>query len=145
MAYALSADLMQEARGTETVLHGDIHHFNILHSAQRGWLAIDPKGIWGPRVYEYANSLCNPYMHGDIVANTKRMDRQASLIAETAGLDKNLLLKFTFLHAMQCAAWSLSAPDQKYWMACAESAAKLSGLQKQNYDTVNSVIRQRLP
>ena len=29
------------------VLHGDIHHENILHDTKRGWLAIDPKGLWG--------------------------------------------------------------------------------------------------
>jgi streptomycin 6-kinase len=28
------------------VLHADLHHFNIL-SSERGWIAIDPKGVTG--------------------------------------------------------------------------------------------------
>ncbi|MFN8561663.1 MAG: aminoglycoside phosphotransferase family protein [Anaerolineae bacterium] len=43
------------------VLHGDIHHMNIRHSAARGWLAFDPKGVVGERTYDCANTLCNPF------------------------------------------------------------------------------------
>jgi streptomycin 6-kinase len=32
-------------------LHGDIHHGNILDGDERGWLAIDPKGVLGERKY----------------------------------------------------------------------------------------------
>ncbi|PJN93199.1 streptomycin resistance protein, partial [Amaricoccus sp. HAR-UPW-R2A-40] len=28
------------------VLHGDLHHENIRHHPERGWLAIDPKGLY---------------------------------------------------------------------------------------------------
>ena len=41
------------------VLHGGIHHGNVLDFGSRGWLAIDPKGIIGKRGYDYANFLCN--------------------------------------------------------------------------------------
>ena len=26
------------------LLHGDLHHYNVLPDSERGWLAIDPKG-----------------------------------------------------------------------------------------------------
>lgn len=42
------------------VLHGDIHHNNILDFGLRGWLAIDPKGLYGERGFDYANLFCNP-------------------------------------------------------------------------------------
>ena len=42
------------------VLHGDIHHGNILDFGPRGWLAIDPKGLIGERGFDYANLFCNP-------------------------------------------------------------------------------------
>lgn len=127
-AYDMYDDIVAAAEGTERVLHGDIHHFNLIHSDSRGWLAIDPKGIWGPRVYEYANTLCNPYKHQNIVGTINRMDRQAGIIAERAGLDKDILLNFTFLHACQCSAWSLHDPDQDYWLACVHTAAHLAGI-----------------
>ena len=124
----LCDDLIAETAGCGMPLHGDIHHCNILRSARRGWLAIDPKGILGPRVYEYANTLCNPSRCTDFVATPNRMDRQASIISERAGLNKNLLVQFVFLHAMQCAAWSLDNPDESHWIACARAAANLVGI-----------------
>jgi streptomycin 6-kinase len=42
------------------VLHGDVHHANVLNFGPRGWLAIDPKGLIGERYFDYANILCNP-------------------------------------------------------------------------------------
>jgi len=42
----------------EVVLHGDIHHGNVLHFGDRGWLAIDPKGLRGDRAFDYANLPC---------------------------------------------------------------------------------------
>ena len=42
------------------VLHGDLHHENVLDGGERGWLVIDPKGLLGERTYEYATTLCNP-------------------------------------------------------------------------------------
>lgn len=41
--------LLREPRTDEAVLHGDIHHENILYFGGRGWLAIDPKGLLGQR------------------------------------------------------------------------------------------------
>src|SRR5688572_27241872 len=35
------------------VLHGDIHHDNVLDFGSRGWLAIDPKRLIGERGFDY--------------------------------------------------------------------------------------------
>ena len=40
------------------LLHGDLHHENILLDEERGWIAIDPKGVIGPRLME-----CGRYLH----------------------------------------------------------------------------------
>jgi streptomycin 6-kinase len=46
------------------LIHGDLHHFNILESAAHGWVPIDPKGIFGEPCYEaiafIRNELTNP-------------------------------------------------------------------------------------
>jgi streptomycin 6-kinase len=34
------------------LLHGDLHHYNILLDASRGWLAVDPKGVVGELEFE---------------------------------------------------------------------------------------------
>lgn len=127
-AYHLSDELIEETKDTFMPLHGDIHHGNILWSSRRGWLAIDPKGINGPRIYEYANMLCNPYAHAAMVENAKTMDRRASIITEKTTLNKELLLQFTFLHAIQCLAWSTNEAFRVHRLNCAQTAASLSGL-----------------
>ncbi|NCC21441.1 MAG: hypothetical protein EOM26_03150 [Alphaproteobacteria bacterium] len=124
-ACALTDEFIVQAQDPATILHGDIHHYNVLHSAERGWLAIDPKGYIGPRAYEYAPALCNPTLHTNIVADPTRMDRRAAIMAEHSGLEKDELLRFAFVHACQVAAWCLSTPDQRYWLACARTAAGL--------------------
>ena len=51
--------LLADQRRT-VVLHGDVHHGNVLDFGAAGWLAIDPKGIVGDPVFDYLNLFCNP-------------------------------------------------------------------------------------
>ncbi|GGK21552.1 streptomycin 3''-kinase [Deinococcus malanensis] len=86
-------------------LHGDIHHGNVLFSSQRGWLAIDPKGLVGERTFDFANVLCNPTL--DLARHPGRLARQATLLAEEACLDRTRLLRWTAAYAGLSAAWHL--------------------------------------
>ena len=42
------------------VLHGDLHHFNILSAQRQPWLAIDPKVVPGEPAYETGAFIRNP-------------------------------------------------------------------------------------
>jgi streptomycin 6-kinase len=42
------------------VLHGDLHHTNVLRTEDRGWLAIDPKGVTGEKAFDIVMFLLNP-------------------------------------------------------------------------------------
>jgi len=57
-----TARLLLSAPQQTGLLHGDIHHDNVLDFEERGWLAIDPKRLWGERGFDYANRFCNPDM-----------------------------------------------------------------------------------
>jgi len=87
------------------VLHGDIHHGNVLDGAGRGWLAIDPKGLHGERAFDYANIFCNP----DRATATApgRLARRLDTVSEAAHLDRGRLLKWVVAYAGLSAAWSL--------------------------------------
>lgn len=93
------------------ILHGDIHHENIRFSAERGWLAIDPKGVVGERTYDAANTLCNPWNMESLVEDEERLLRNATILAEKLNLDPVRLLGFTFAHACLSACWSLEDGD----------------------------------
>jgi streptomycin 6-kinase len=74
------------------VLHGDLHHGNVLDFGARGGLAIDPKGLFGERGFDFANIFCNP--DAGIATAKGRLARQASVVADAAKLDRSRLLKW---------------------------------------------------
>jgi streptomycin 6-kinase len=57
-AVSLFTDLLTPS-GEPVLLHGDLHHYNIL-SAGDGWRVIDPKGVAGEPAYEVGALLRNP-------------------------------------------------------------------------------------
>lgn len=87
------------------VLHGDMHHDNVLDFGPRGWLAIDPKRVMGERGFDYANLLCNPDL--PTAAVSERFHRQVEVIAEAAALDRRRLLQWALAFAGLSAAWFL--------------------------------------
>ena len=106
----------------QTVLHGDIHHDNILDAGPRGWIAIDPKGLYGERGYDYANTFCNP----DIAIATApgQIARRIEVISAAANLEPRRLLKWVLAYAGLSAAWSLDeGADPTLALAVATIAA----------------------
>jgi streptomycin 6-kinase len=49
-----------ESSSAPALLHGDLHHGNVLAAAREPWLAIDPKGLVGEPAYEVGALLRNP-------------------------------------------------------------------------------------
>lgn len=86
-------------------LHGDIHHQNVLDFGARGWLAIDPKGLWGERGFDYANLFCNP--DAVTACDLPRFLRRTARVAELAGLERTRLLQWVLAWAGLSAAWHL--------------------------------------
>ncbi len=58
-AEARFADLLASS-AEPVLLHGDLHHGNILQSGDAAWVAIDPKGVIGEPAYEVGALLRNP-------------------------------------------------------------------------------------
>jgi streptomycin 6-kinase len=57
---SLAREIYAEVRPRhETLVHGDLHHHNILRSS-RGWLGIDPKPMMGEPEFDVAPLLWNP-------------------------------------------------------------------------------------
>lgn len=90
------------------VLHGDIHHENIRHHPQRGWLAFDPKGLIGERTYDAANTLCNPVNMPELAEDEARLLKNAGILAQRLGIELSRILAFLFAYACLSASWTLS-------------------------------------
>jgi streptomycin 6-kinase len=110
-AAATASELLTSQHDTR-VLHGDLHHGNLLHFGGRGWLAIDPKGLAGERSFDYANIFCNP--DDDIATMPGRLARQVRVVAEAAQLEPRRLLAWIIAWAGLSAAFLIEdglAPD----------------------------------
>ncbi|MBW3572537.1 MAG: hypothetical protein KY467_15655 [Gemmatimonadetes bacterium] len=114
-------ELLAEPRDP-VVLHGDLHHGNVLDFGARGWLAIDPKGLVGERGFEFATLFRNPDLA--TAAAPGRLARQADVVARAAGLERGRLLKWILAGAGLSAAWSLEDGDEP---APALAVAELAG------------------
>ncbi len=110
--FAEAAGVARELLGSQrevVVLHGDIHHENVLDFGARGWLSIDPKRVIGDRGYDYANMICNPEL--PTVTRPERFARQVAVIAEASGLGRERLLRWVLAYAGLSAAWFLEDGD----------------------------------
>ncbi|MFC6101011.1 aminoglycoside phosphotransferase family protein [Olivibacter domesticus] len=103
---SLTARELLDQQEQVTVLHGDLHHKNVLFSEERGWLAIDPKRLIGEFGFDYANIFCNP----DIETALKpgRLAKQLEVVAKEADLSKKRLLKWIIAWGGLSATWLLN-------------------------------------
>ncbi|MHB8528003.1 MAG: aminoglycoside phosphotransferase family protein [Caulobacteraceae bacterium] len=88
------------------VLHGDIHHDNVLDGGARGWLAIDPKGLIGERGFDYANMLCNPW--APETGTAQRLRRRVALVARQSRIEPRRILMWLLAWAGLSASWTLA-------------------------------------
>lgn len=98
-----SAEALLADPRDEVVLHGDVHHDNVLDFGARGWLAIDPKCVVGERGYDYANLLTNPDL--PTATDPVRFARQLNVIVASSGLPRERLLQWVVAFAGLSAAW----------------------------------------
>lgn len=112
----------------EVILHGDIHHDNILDAGERGWVAIDPKGLVGERGFDIANVFCNP--DNKTATSPGRLLRQVKIISEAAGLEPSRLLKWIAAWAGLSAAFGLEDGEDP---ATALSVAQIAMKELDNY------------
>jgi streptomycin 6-kinase len=106
---ATAAHALLAAPQDPVVLHGDIHHGNVLDFGERGWLAIDPKGLYGERGFDYANIFCNPDQASALIPG--RFERRVERVAQIAGLERQRLLQWILAWSGLSAAWILETGE----------------------------------
>ena len=110
------------------LLHGDLHHENVVAAERQPWLALDPKGVIGDPVYEVGPWLQNVAPHIRAARPLKEtMDRRVRQFAEELGFDRQRILAWGLSHAVLSACWCLEDHDEGWeWpIFCAETLAHL--------------------
>ncbi len=86
------------------LLHGDLHHYNILMAAREPWLAIDPKGLIGDREYDVIQYLLNKLPNGD---STHFIEKRIDIFVKELNLDKKRMLSWGFAHSVLATCWTV--------------------------------------
>ncbi|WP_297206598.1 aminoglycoside phosphotransferase family protein [uncultured Pluralibacter sp.] len=96
------------------VLHGDLHHDNVLDFVSSDWLAIDPKGLLGERGFDFANIFTNPDLGNpeQYVARVPGIFKQRlEIVTEISGINRERLLMWIIAWCGLSATWSLECND----------------------------------
>jgi streptomycin 6-kinase len=94
-----------ETQGPRRLLHGDLHHDNVLFDSNRGWLAIDPKGVTGEVEYEIGAALRNPIADPSRFASRRIVRRRIDRFRRAMNVDVDRVLEWAFSQAVLSAIW----------------------------------------
>ncbi|MGN6482957.1 MAG: aminoglycoside phosphotransferase family protein [Thermomicrobiales bacterium] len=110
-----AATIAEDLLGTPdpVVLHGDMHHGNILENSAGGWTVIDPKGLIGDRAYDVGTWMLNGWPANEPGDQESIQRRRVDSFADGLGLPRERVVAGALVHATLVIAW-----------ACVESTAE---------------------
>jgi streptomycin 6-kinase len=105
-AHRVFSDLC-ESQTHVRLLHGDLQHYNVLFDAERGWLAIDPKGVIGELEYEVGSMLRNPCEKPWEFLELPIINKRVDCLVDELDLSRERVLKWAFSQAVLAAIWAI--------------------------------------
>jgi streptomycin 6-kinase len=112
-ALEISYALLAESK-KRVLLHGDLHHRNIVASEREEWLAIDPKGVMGDPAFEVGTLIYNPM---PTLMSSKEpeimMNRRIKQYANLLDIDEARIRQWAYVKAVLSACWALE--DGTMW------------------------------
>ncbi|HEV2827742.1 MAG TPA: aminoglycoside phosphotransferase family protein [Pyrinomonadaceae bacterium] len=96
-----------ESQRQPRLLHGDLQHYNVLLDSTRGWLAIDPKGVFGEIEYEVGAVLRNPVDWPELFLSRSTIEKRLEQFTTILNLDYERALRWGFAQAVLSAIWEV--------------------------------------
>ena len=100
-------DELASSQRQTMLLHGDLQHYNVLFDNERGWVAIDPKGVIGELEYELNALLRNPIELPAVFANPVTINRRLEKLTTTLRLDYSRALRWSYAQSILSAIWDI--------------------------------------
>ncbi|MEV5572484.1 aminoglycoside phosphotransferase family protein [Spirillospora sp. NPDC052269] len=88
------------------VLHGDLHHDNVLSGTREPWLAIDPHGLVGDPGYDIGAFLYNPDPDDRDEALTALVPARVEQVADELDLPLDRVIAWGFVKAVMSDVWT---------------------------------------
>jgi len=113
-AERLHAELLASAP-EPVLLHGDLHHYNVLAATRAPYLAIDPKGLIGEPAYEPSNYLRNPMDWVLAQPDPARvLARRLDIFTDELGLPRERILAWGIMQTVLSAWWNVEGHGHGY-------------------------------
>lgn len=98
------------------LLHGDLHHDNLLLRTDGSYAVIDPKGVVGPEILDLPRFLLN---EADICDDPAHVERAIRLVSQACGYPEENLRKALFMEAVLATVWCVEdgMPVKEPWVA----------------------------
>lgn len=90
------------------VLHGDIHHQNILRDDRNGWVLIDPKGLVGEAGFEVGTWMMNPWGFPARPDFLELAPRRLDILADCLEENRQRLVEWSVFFATLSLCWALA-------------------------------------
>ena len=99
----------------QKLLHGDLHHYNILEDERRGWIAIDPKGVIGATCLDIGRFIGNT-VDEDVPRSEKRRQviEALEIFSSTLGETFERVCLGAFVDKIVGCSWGLKDPPGEY-------------------------------
>lgn len=105
-------DKLIDSEIDKRVLHGDVHHSNILFCSKvKDWKLIDPQPLFAERTYDLANTFYNPDDNPDLVESTHRIEYLTDIYSRELVIDRQRILDFAFCHGALSVCWQMEVKE----------------------------------
>jgi streptomycin 6-kinase len=94
------------------LLHGDLHHYNILQNNQNGYTLIDPKGVVGDPIFDIPRFLLNEL---EDTLDKKLFDKiiyAITVIGEKLGIQTKTIKKAFYIEMAMAECWMVEDGEQ---------------------------------
>lgn len=119
-AKLLAKDLLNSSEQV-VLLHGDLHHDNIMQTYDGEWIAIDPKGVVGEAAYEIGAFIRNPMPELLKYNASATIERRIKLFSEYLDMDEERIRQWCYIQSVLSACFAIEDNRPwRQWIKCAE-------------------------
>ncbi|MDX1930977.1 MAG: aminoglycoside phosphotransferase family protein [Capsulimonadales bacterium] len=101
--------------GEPAFVHGDLHHFNLLRTADGEYIAIDPKGLIADPCYEVGPLFHNPNPYYANHPDARKMAaRRIAILSERTGFSRERVRAWAIAQTVLSAWWYIEDSDADF-------------------------------
>jgi len=112
LAHSFCGELF-EKYPERVLLHGDLHHDNLLLSEDGSYVMIDPKGVIGPTILDLPRYIMNEIHEDLIIGNAEEhIENVIRLISEECSYDREDVSKAVFMEIILGNVWCIEDGEE---------------------------------